>query len=83
MTTTRTSARPRVLVVEDEAPIRDALERAYTGAGYDVRAHGDGTDFENAVDTFRPDLVVLDVMLPRRDGWTLAAALRSRSDAAS
>lgn len=75
-------ARPRVLVVEDEAPIRAALGRAFDTAGYDVRALADGAGFEQSVEAFRPDLVVLDVMLPERDGFALAHALRARSDAA-
>lgn len=75
-------ARARVLVVEDEQVIRAALEQAYAGAGYDVHTLVDGRCFEGSVDTFRPDLVVLDVMLPVRDGFALARALRARSDSA-
>lgn len=72
----------RVLIVEDEAPIRDSLAAAYRAAGHDVAALPDGTDFEARVDAFRPDLVVLDVMLPERDGFELARELRKRADAA-
>ncbi len=82
MVTAHRAAPARVLVVEDEAPIRDALGIAYRQAGHDVLTVGDGEHFEDQVDAFRPDLVVLDVMLPGRDGFELARALRSRTDAA-
>ena len=72
----------RVLLVEDEAAIRDALAAAYTADGYTVCALPDGSDFEQRVDAFRPDLAVLDVMLPGRDGVELTRLLRARSDAA-
>ncbi|GAB2460231.1 response regulator transcription factor [Jatrophihabitans fulvus] len=72
----------RVIVVEDEHAIRDSLAAAFRSEGYDVLAMADGADFERQVDAFRPDLVVLDVMLPDRDGFVLAEALRARTDAA-
>lgn len=85
----RTAATPRasrpalarVLLVEDEAAIRDPLTQALRQAGYAVCPLADGAGFEGRVDTFRPDLAILDVMLPGRDGLTLARATRSRCDA--
>lgn len=74
--------RARVMVVEDEAPIRDALAVAYREAGHEVCALSDGTHFEERVDAFRPDLVVLDVLLPGRDGFTLALSLKARANPA-
>ena len=73
----------RVLVVEDEDAIRDPLAAALRGAGHEVRECADGAGFEDVVDTFRPDLALLDVQLPGgRDGFALARALRGRSDCA-
>jgi DNA-binding response OmpR family regulator len=73
----------RVLIVEDEEAIRAPLAQALRGAGHQVRAEPEAGDFENVVDAFRPDLAVLDVMLPgRRDGFSLARVLRARSDSA-
>jgi len=74
--TTASIASVEILVVEDEAAIADFLERGLTGEGFEVTAVGDGVDGERlAVD--RPfDLVVLDRMLPRRDGLEVLAAIR-------
>jgi two-component system OmpR family response regulator len=76
------SSPPRVLIVEDERGIRDAVAAAYEGDGYTVCPLPDGIDFEHHVDAFRPDLLVLDVMLPGRDGIELTRCARSRCDAA-
>ena len=72
--------RPRVLVVEDDDPIRSALEIALKGEDYEVLALRDGTTIGAAADDFRPDLAVLDVRLPvGPDGYGMARALRGRS----
>lgn len=71
----------RVMIVEDEPAIRESLGRALRGAGYHVTELADGTDLERVVDAFRPDLALLDVMLPGRDGFALARSLRGRADA--
>lgn len=78
-----TAGLARVLVVEDQESVRDALAEALRSAGHTVEALPDGIGFEQAVDAFRPDLAVLDVMLPGgRDGIALGRVLRARSDAA-
>ena len=72
-----------MLVVEDQDQVREALAEALRDAGYTVTALPDGSAFEQTVDTFRPDLAILDVMLPGgRGGLVLGRALRGRSDAA-
>jgi two-component system, OmpR family, response regulator len=71
------SQRPRVLVVEDDPPIRLAVEVALRGEDYEVRAESDGTRLEQLNATFRPDLAVLDVRLPiGPDGFSMASQLR-------
>ncbi|WP_232806985.1 response regulator transcription factor [Geodermatophilus chilensis] len=69
-----------MLVVEDDAVIRSALEVALRGAGYELRAEPDGAGLERAAREFRPDLAVLDVRLPvGPDGYTMARLLRRTS----
>lgn len=71
---------PRVLVVEDDPPIRSALDVALRSEGYVVRAEPDGTSLPQVVEQFVPDLAVLDVRLPAGpDGYAMAAILRRTS----
>ncbi len=73
--------RARVLVVEDDGPIRSSLVVALRGEGYDVLARADATDVEDVATAFRPDLAILDVRLPAGpDGYTAARQLRTGSD---
>jgi two-component system OmpR family response regulator len=71
----------RVLVVEDSDAIRTAVLAALRDAGHAVEGAADGSTIEHDLDTFRPDLVVLDVMLPGRDGFALLDVVRRRTDA--
>ncbi len=70
----------KILVVDDEASIRRILETRLSMIGYDVVTAADG---EEAVATFnenQPDLVVLDVMMPKLDGYGVCQELRKESD---
>lgn len=77
-----TMSTARVLVVEDDAAINTSLVGSLADAGYVTRGLPDGRQLESELDGFRPDLVILDWMLPGRDGPTLARLVRSRSAAA-
>jgi two-component system, OmpR family, response regulator MprA len=71
----------RVLVVEDDEAIADVVRRALRHVGHDVRTAGDGVAALDAADQFVPDLVVLDLGLPRLDGVEVCRRLRAESDA--
>src|SRR3954471_21256421 len=71
---------PRVLVVEDDNEIAQVLQRSLRLEGYDVKLAGDGVSALETAHTFLPDLVVLDLGLPRLDGMDVARELRSRDD---
>lgn len=71
----------RVLIVEDAESIRVALGSTLRAAGHEVLERGDGNAFEQDLRAFAPDVVVLDVMLPGRDGFALLTRVRALSDA--
>lgn len=67
---------PRILVVEDELAMRVGLEDCLKGEGYRVLSAGDGASgLQKAIDE-KPDLILLDIMLPRLDGFAVCAELR-------
>lgn len=68
----------RVLVVEDEASIADFLQRGLAEAGYAVDVAEDGEEAISWVEAAPYDLIVLDRMLPRRDGLSVCRELRGR-----
>jgi len=72
---------PRVLVIDDEPRIRELLELALSHGGYEVRTAADGPAGLTLVRDWSPDLVVLDVMMPKIDGIALLPMLRRISDA--
>lgn len=67
---------PNVLIVEDEAPLRMALQDALEAEGFQVRAARDGEEGLNAALREDPDVILLDLMLPKRDGFSVLKALR-------
>ncbi len=69
---------PRLLVVDDEPSIRDLLSASLRFAGYDVVTAENGTGALAQAEKHRPDLVVLDVMMPDMDGFEVTRKLRER-----
>ncbi len=68
--------RPGILVVDDDANIRELLTQELSEAGYQVRVAANGREAVAEVRRERPDLVVLDVMMPEMNGFDVAAVLR-------
>jgi two-component system, OmpR family, response regulator len=66
----------RILVVEDEPRLQRNLAKALREEGYAVDISGDGDDGIFKAETYDYDAIVLDVMLPKLDGWELLARLR-------
>ena len=78
-----TSSEPacgRVLVVEDDTDIADVLRRSLRNEGYEVRTSADGVEALDVAAGFVPDLVVLDLGLPRLDGVEVCRQLRADGD---
>ncbi len=66
----------RILIIEDELPMRRALEDVLTGEGYRVFSAADGESGLQRALAEKPDLILLDLMLPRLDGYSVCAELR-------
>ncbi|MBS2936141.1 response regulator transcription factor [Nocardioides sp. J2M5] len=72
-----TDSKPRVLVVDDDRAVRDSLRRSLEFNGYEVVLAADGAEGLVAVGAQHPDVVVIDVMMPRLDGIETTRALRA------
>jgi DNA-binding response OmpR family regulator len=70
----------RVLVVDDEPMVRDVLSRYLERSGFEVEAAADGERALAAFEARRPDLVLLDLMLPRVDGFEVFRQIRAQAD---
>ena len=72
--------RQRILLADDEASIRRILETRLKMAGYDVYTAADGEEAVNYFNKYNPDLVVLDVMMPKMDGYGVTREIRRTAD---
>ncbi len=70
----------RVLVVEDERPLVSLLVRTFRDEGFVVASAGDGIDCMNKVATFLPDVIIMDVMMPKLDGIDATRLIRWNRD---
>ncbi|WP_040804056.1 response regulator transcription factor [Nocardia concava] len=70
----------KVLVVEDDPNVRSTLEQLLRFEGYRVSLAGDGREALDLLETDRPDMAVVDVVMPRLDGLSLCRTLRRRGD---
>ncbi|MFE7064597.1 response regulator YycF [Bacillus haimaensis] len=68
----------KILVVDDEKPIADILKFNLQKEGYDVYCAYDGEEAVNKVEEVRPDLILLDIMLPQRDGMEVCREVRKK-----
>jgi CheY-like chemotaxis protein len=73
----------RILIVDDQASVRDVLGRVLADAGASVREAEDGTSALQAVRVEIPELILLDLAMPIMDGWEVIAALRGSAGTAS
>ena len=69
----------KILVVDDETGICDLLKIYFEKEGYEVKTAGDGVEGINYFKMYEPDLVLLDIMLPKKDGWQVCREIREIS----
>ncbi len=70
-----------ILVVDDEAPVRETVRAYLEKEGYTVYTAADGAAALQSIRAFKPDLIILDIMLPQVDGLEVLRRLRQESDA--
>ena len=66
----------KILVVEDELALSQVLSDRFTEEGFDVQTAGDGEEGLKKATSWKPDLVLLDIVMPRMDGMTMLHELR-------
>ena len=71
---------PKILVVEDEENIREAVVYSLSQEGFDVYSANDGEEGLNKAKSLNPDLVLLDVMLPKLDGFEVCRMIKKDLD---
>ena len=70
----------KILVVDDEPSLVRLVSKVLTHKGYEVLSAGDGEEALRLVFTYRPDLVLLDVVMPKMDGWQTCSRIREITD---
>ena len=70
---------PTILLVDDDSRLREIVGMALEGEGYGVRTVGSAEEAVEVLDRTEPDLLILDVMLPGRDGFELCREIRTHS----
>ena len=69
----------KILIVDDDPTICDVLKIYFENEGYDVKLAHDGAEGVNFFKLYEPDLVLLDIMLPKKDGWQVCREIREVS----
>lgn len=72
------SAKKKILIGEDERPMAKALHLKLTNAGYDVHNVYDGDEAVQALDADTYDMVLLDIVMPRRDGFAVLEHMKEK-----
>jgi DNA-binding response OmpR family regulator len=69
-----------ILILEDDPSVRTLLQKSLTARGYEVRAAEDGLAGLTMLEAWTPDLLIVDVMMPRLDGMTFVRAIKARGE---
>lgn len=68
----------KVLIVDDEKDLRDAMETALTYEGFEVHTAEDGVDGLLKAEALKPDLILLDILMPQKNGIDMLRELRQK-----
>jgi len=70
----------RLLIVDDSNLIRRSIQREIGEAGHDIRTAGDGVEALRVFDEFKPDIVTMDITMPKMDGLTCVEEMLARDE---
>ena len=69
----------KILVIEDDVTLSDSIKSHFETEGYDVKAAFDGSEGITFFKMYDPDIIVLDITLPKKDGWQVCREIRETS----
>ena len=69
----------KILIIEDEATLSDPIKTYFENEGYDVKVAVDGSEGISFFKMYDPDIVILDITLPKKDGWQVCREIRENS----
>jgi len=70
----------KILLVEDDKFISEIYFRKFSESGFDIKLAQDGVEAVELFDEFKPDIVLLDIMLPKKNGWEVLAELKDKKE---
>jgi two-component system response regulator ResD len=70
----------KILIVEDEKKLAEVMMLYLKNEGYEIEVANDGIAGEKAIDEKKFDLIILDVMMPKKDGWSLLRKIKNNDD---
>ena len=70
----------KILVIDDEPEITDIVKAFLTNAGYQVKIENTPVNAVETVASFKPDLILLDIMMPFMDGYEVCSAIKNNTD---
>ena len=69
----------KILVIEDDITLSEPIKNYFENEGYDVKVAADGSEGINLFKMYDPDIIVLDITLPKKDGWQVCREIRENS----
>lgn len=72
----------KILIIEDDPSVRTLLQKSLGSKGYEVTVSKDGLDGLTLLEKMRPDLLIVDIMMPRLDGMTFVKAIKGNDKTA-
>ena len=69
----------KILIIEDEFALSEPIKTYFENEGYDVKVAADGSEGISFFKMYDPDIVILDITLPKKDGWQVCREIRENS----